>query len=64
MVGMKEYLKPCPFCGGKADAFMWNMSSYWSIGCFHDECLFMPHKSNCFENKKDAIKSWNTRNNK
>lgn len=49
---MTDRLKPCPFCGGKAN-FQGN--GHW-ISC--EDCLA---ETNYFDYKEEAIKAWNTR---
>lgn len=51
---MKETeLKPCPFCGGKAE--LSNYTHYW-IGC--KDCWV---ETKCYKSKEEAIEAWNRR---
>lgn len=58
-------LKPCPFCGGKTEAFKLDpfyvnqkrISSYWGVHCL--KCgVQMVAKGG---SKKEAIEAWNRR---
>ncbi len=51
---MSEYLKPCPFCGGK-NMRIWNTSTPW-VSC--DDCLANTAYG---ETKEEAIEQWNRR---
>lgn len=57
-------IKPCPFCGGKADSDSWltnkNMvhGTGW-IGCRNCRCFINYVKGN--SGKKLAIEAWNRR---
>ena len=57
---MNEELKPCPFCGGKAERkegrMLLDSYNYWYIEC---ECCHT--KSMGYRVPKEAIKAWNRR---
>jgi len=51
-------LKPCPFCGGKADFL--NFAQGWRVVCYTNGCVnssLQPY----FSLKKQAIAAWNRR---
>jgi len=50
-------LKPCPFCGGKAEA-MTNMGDYTYYRC--KKCLVRTHDCSC-ETEPEAREAWNRR---
>ena len=55
---MDEELKPCPFCGKKAELF--GDGLYWGVRCTDFSCIgndFEP----CFDGKAFAIEAWNRR---
>lgn len=55
---MKEELKPCPFCGGKA--FYHENRIHFHVRCKTVSC----HGRNCglnFGNKANALTAWNQR---
>ena len=52
---MNENLKPCPFCGGKAELF-----GTGKDGIFYVECLECDVDSN-FDTPEEAITAWNRR---
>ena len=56
---MKDKLKPCPFCGLKADWYFKPKSHYgYVIFCSYCKC-----QTNDFHNEQDAIDAWNRRSN-
>ncbi|HDY90015.1 MAG TPA: restriction alleviation protein, Lar family [bacterium] len=56
---MPDELKPCPFCGGEAEAI--NVSdTTWKIGCKNCHIQF-GHSWLGFAFKENAIKMWNRR---
>lgn len=56
---MSDKLKPCPFCGGKAELLIVpNGKAEWIIKCKNKCCNQFPHES-----KGDAINAWNRRAN-
>lgn len=64
---MNEKLKPCPFCGNKANIIK-RSNEMWNIGCFEDPLCFgwscFDIECDCgdgFVNKKKAIEYWNRR---
>ena len=58
-----EDLKPCPFCGGKAELVYIIHGELCSVhhicDYFGSKVLFM--RSKLFNNKEEAIKAWNMR---
>lgn len=59
---MKEQIKPCPFCGEKAEIESWSPSDgyqrndwYWKISC--NQCNLEMIEVQ----KEDVIRQWNTR---
>lgn len=52
-----DFLKPCPFCGHKAicDCEYPEDDEYWVVKCGY--CCAMTYS----DDKKDAIRLWNTR---
>lgn len=63
-----EELKPCPFCGGKADIWkkqypngyidgVWKTRTTWVADCSVCDCVC----SEIFKTKKEAIEAWNRR---
>lgn len=57
---MPEKLKPCPFCGGEAEAHVedWNAAFYyWQVVCLQCEVKTNPNQSS----EQAAIDNWNRR---
>ncbi len=54
---MKEKIKPCPFCGSKAEVYESDRGSW--VECSNGDCN-IGHKSENWLTGY-AIKSWNTR---
>ena len=61
-----EQLKPCPFCGGEAFAFMGTEALVWRqmeeemmIECKNTQCLIRPRTP--WTSKEKAIEAWNRR---
>ncbi len=55
-------LKPCPFCGGKAElvtsqAFEW-CDRYYYVRCASEECEKRTH---LYDRTHEAIEAWNRR---
>ena len=50
-------LKPCPFCGGKAEIEM-DDSWYWNYHVLCQECKI---GTDCYETADEAIEAWNRR---
>ena len=50
-------LKPCPFCGGKAEIEM-DDDWYWNYHVFCQECKI---GTDCYETADEAIEAWNRR---
>lgn len=59
---MSYELKPCPFCGGKAELIIilgedpFEMPLRWSVRCVNSCCKQYPHVSD-----RDAVEEWNRR---
>lgn len=53
-------LKPCPFCGGKAE--LSDDYLFFSVHCSNPDCEF-EIETKRVEVKSDAINAWNTRHN-
>jgi Lar family restriction alleviation protein len=53
---MNEELKPCPFCGGKAQTQNENNYKVWYVICIRCESCTKFHSS-----EEKAINTWNTR---
>lgn len=55
-----EKIKPCPFCGSKAETFIFNHEfETISVGCTNEKCDITMGKA--FFTEKEAIKHWNRR---
>lgn len=54
----KSKLKPCPFCGGKAELLIVpsDPSSKWVVVCKNKCCNQFPHDS-----EEEAVEAWNNR---
>ena len=57
---MSEELKPCPFCGGKAEIIIFNTGTV-TVGCTNEECDITMGKA--FFTDEEAIRHWNRRTN-
>lgn len=55
-MSQSESLKPCPFCGGKADTMMYHTPPRWSVGCIGCAAQFVGP-----ETEEEAIAAWNRR---
>ena len=51
----EQKLKPCPFCGGKAETYPYYFNE-WYIGCGECSCDL-----GVFDTKEEAIEAWNKR---
>lgn len=70
---MSEQLKPCPFCGGRADTTqVWETlntpwpAGTWTVGCCEERglCWASAHHFNmCYPTRERAIEMWNRRAN-
>ena len=58
----KDELKPCPFCGGKADICKDEHIGTYRVECQNTRCPCIPSTWFC-ETKEDAVKLWNRRAN-
>ena len=54
---MEEKLKPCPFCGGKAEISPYNGSK--TIVCMNCLCMSAAYKGD--NAKEEAVVTWNNR---
>ena len=57
---MSEELKPCPFCGNKAELFCTKGTEDWAVVCQHPECGCNARILYC-DTKEEAIEQWNRR---
>lgn len=55
-----EKLKPCPFCGERAEVFEFDHGSRFIVECENPNCDVHPYTS-IHETKQDAISAWNKR---
>lgn len=53
-------LKPCPFCGGKAEVFVANYSKRVTVWCANPDCGVKPFTMYTTE-LAESIKAWNRR---
>lgn len=54
-----DELRPCPFCGGKADihyAYTWGLQNQYEVRCDLCPCAMGVHGS-----EQEAIEEWNRR---
>lgn len=59
---MNEELKPCPFCGGKAEIIIFSAEyGTVTVGCTNEECDITMGKA--FFSDEEAIQHWNRRTN-
>lgn len=59
MKSLKE-LKPCPFCGGKAELINFNMDyGTVTVGCTNEECDITLGKG--YFSEEEAVRKWNQR---
>lgn len=55
---MSEDLKPCPFCGGKAEILPdESFKDYWNVQCSNDKCGAMVADVS----QRHAVLNWNRR---
>ena len=52
-------LKPCPFCGGKAKAYV-TIRGFYGVDCDSNECITHTMVAN-YDTKEIAIEEWNRR---
>lgn len=65
----EKKLKPCPFCGGKAEIIHSEPSTarfnegaiHSAVACFNINCRVMPYPKLWEVNEVEAVKAWNTR---
>lgn len=53
-------LKPCPFCGGKAEIMMDDDWSEWDVSCSNRNCILYEWAGR-FNTREEAIAEWNRR---
>ena len=53
-------LKPCPFCGGRAEVFTANWSKRVTVWCSNPECGVKPFTMYT-ESLREAVENWNRR---
>ena len=53
-------LKPCPFCGGKAEIVNVNMGKFFDVSCKHLWCRGYA-ESVMYNTEVEAIEAWNHR---
>ena len=53
---MSEELKPCPFCGGKAEIYNDGFGGDWAV-----RCACGAEVSGYIETEAEAVAAWNTR---
>lgn len=59
---MSKELKPCPFCGGKAEIIIFSTKyGTVTVGCINEECDIPMGKA--FFSDEEAIQHWNRRAN-
>lgn len=59
---VEEELKPCPFCGSKAELNKWAVDDYYTISCLNIDCVLWASELEGKTNGKSSlIKLWNTR---
>jgi len=56
---MNDELKPCPFCGSKAEIKRYDCSLTY-VKCSNNKCLVEPCTVFC-RSREQAIRIWNTR---
>ena len=59
-----EELKMCPFCGKKAQIYMYRIYDYkikYAVRCNTHNCNGHPLEPVWFDSKEEAIKAWNRR---
>ena len=52
---MKEYLKPCPFCGSEAELF--ESPGVYFVECSNPKCNY----PNNWNTREEAVAAWNKR---
>lgn len=66
MIEMTEELKPCPFCGGKAEIVIGiygihGAPDYYTIVHPESGCIMDDFACYCTDDKNDLIEDWNKR---
>lgn len=60
-ISMSDKLKPCPFCGGKVEAFYdSNYGNEWIVICRNDNCD-VDASTSFMRTKEQAVAAWNRR---
>ena len=60
---MIYYLKPCPFCGGKAHLFTVEEpdgSEKYAVDCYNKGCAVSPF-TRLYDTQGEAVEVWNRR---
>lgn len=57
---LRNHLKPCPFCGGKADItkFYNGFSEWYTVQCFN---CHVSQTGNSYHSVERAVEEWNKR---
>ncbi|NQY17733.1 Lar family restriction alleviation protein [Alteromonas sp.] len=66
---MINKLKPCPFCGQKAEVIQSEPSRaafnegavHFGVACFNSDCQVMPYPKLWQVNEEEAMMAWNSR---
>jgi Lar family restriction alleviation protein len=60
---MSETLKPCPFCGGKAEIsmFLYHGEERYYAECSNYTCTVKPRTITTFKTEEEVIAAWNKR---
>ena len=59
---MSDTLKPCPFCGSKAEVWQNDGSTVWNVRCGSTRrCQDFPVPAMERDTREEAIAAWNTR---
>ena len=54
-------LRPCPFCGGEAEATFLEAARYYKIQCGNTKCIIRTALPRVYNTEAEAIEAWNTR---
>jgi hypothetical protein len=58
-------LKPCPFCGSRAETYEIIDDKAWRVGCTNEECIgnSVTYDYGGYDTERKAVEAWNTRAN-